>query len=133
MQLDKASSYALLATVCIAQQAADRPVQGRTVATLCDIPFEYLLKILQQLARNGILVSERGRTGGFLLARAPGATTLLDVVEAIQGPIRARVPGSRKPRATRPEQLIEKLCADIAAHARNRLAKLTIADLMTDV
>jgi Rrf2 family protein len=130
MQLDKASCYALFATVCIAQQAPDRPVQGRTVATLCDLPFEYLLKILQQLARNGVLISERGRTGGFRLARSPDETTLLEIIEAIQGPIRPRVFGVRKARLSSPEQLIDRLCTDLADHARTKLSRMSVTDLI---
>jgi len=129
MQLDKASCYALFATVCIAQQAVDRPVQGRTVATWCDLPFEYLLKILQQLARSGILISERGRTGGFRLARSANEITLLEIIEAIQGPVRPRLLGPRKGHLTRPEQLIDRLCTEIADHARVRLARMTVSDL----
>ncbi len=130
MELDKASCYALFATVCIAQQADDRPVQGRTVATLCDLPFEYLLKILQQLARNGILMSARGRTGGFRLARPAGETTLLEIIEVIQGPIRPRRLGPRKGHLTRPEQLIDRLCAEIADYARTRFSRMTVGDLL---
>jgi len=130
MQLDKASCYALYATVCVAQNAVDRPVQGRTVAGLCEIPFEYLLKILQLLTRGGILASERGRTGGFRLARLPGEITVLEIVETIQGPIRGRAGGMRRGPATRPERMVDTVCREIAGHARERLSSLSVADLM---
>lgn len=132
MQLDNPSYYALSATVCIAQRSVGRPVPGRIVARLCDIPTEYLLKILQRLIHSGILCSERGRAGGFLLARSPDQTSLLAIIEAIQGPVRTRAPGPRRARPTRAERLIDRLCIDIAEYARDRFAHTTVADLMGD-
>ncbi len=130
MQLDKAASYALSATVCIAREADRDPIRGRTVAGLCQIPFEYLLKILQQLARNGILSSERGRGGGFRLGRRPDRITVLQIMEAIQGPVRVRVCTSQEDCATLSRRMLEDTCDDIATYARGRLSRLTVADLM---
>ena len=84
MRLGKASSYGILATLHIAKVAKQDPIQGREIADACGIPGEYLLKILQQLARLRILSSERGRGGGFTLAKAPSQTTLLEIIEAIE-------------------------------------------------
>lgn len=129
MQLDKASSYALWATACIARQASGRAVQGRIVASLCEFPFDYLLKILQQLTHHGILVSERGRTGGFRLARPPEKITVLNVVEAMHGPVRGQVRGRGHKRPNQSERLLQDACQEIAEHARERLSRLTIAEL----
>ena len=49
------------------------------------IPYHFLAKILQDLTHKGLLVSQKGPTGGFALARAPKEITLFDIVEAIDG------------------------------------------------
>lgn len=51
------------------------------------IPKSFLAKILQKLSRGGIVRSYRGVKGGFELAKDPGDISLLDVIEAVQGPV----------------------------------------------
>jgi len=55
-------------------------VRATEISEALSIPANYLAKILHALARAGILVSERGRNGGFRLARAPSEIRLIDVV-----------------------------------------------------
>ena len=79
--LTRTGGYALHAALAIAEMSADgRPVRAREIAMALSIPANYLAKILQALARAGVLESERGRRGGFRLARDPSEVTLLDVV-----------------------------------------------------
>lgn len=79
--LTRTGGYALHAALAIAEMGRDgHPVRALDVAESLDIPANYLSKILQALARDGILVSERGRKGGFRLARDPSRIRLIDVV-----------------------------------------------------
>lgn len=87
MKLSKASAYAVFATAYIAEHEHAGPVHGADIAEACGIPPEYLRKILQQLVRAQVLESETGRRGGFLLRKPQGRTTLLEIVEAIDGPL----------------------------------------------
>ena len=57
------------------------------IAEAYDIPFEVLAKLLQTLARKGILVSRHGIRGGYSPARDPASITLREVMEAIEGPV----------------------------------------------
>jgi Rrf2 family protein len=131
MRLGKASAYGILATLHIAGREKEGPVQGREIASECGIPAEYLLKILQQLARVRVLSSERGRGGGFTLAKPAGQTTLLEIVEAIEGPLdgdlifRNKIKISDKSRSK-----FENVRREILAYARNKLGKATIKQLM---
>jgi Rrf2 family protein len=61
--------------------------QADDIAKSQDVPPSFLGKILQRLAGAGIVISKRGRNGGFIMACRPSEITLLDVVEVIQGPI----------------------------------------------
>jgi Rrf2 family protein len=57
------------------------------IARAQEIPHEYLIKIIQSLAEAGIVSTRRGAGGGITLARAPEKITLLDVIEAVSGPL----------------------------------------------
>jgi Rrf2 family protein len=57
------------------------------IADATGIPVEYLRKVLQRLSRARLVRSERGRAGGFTLGKAPAKITLLQIVEAIDGPV----------------------------------------------
>jgi len=58
------------------------------IATAENIPSSFMAKILRSLVRAGLLNSARGVNGGFSLAREPEGITLLDIIEAVEGPIR---------------------------------------------
>jgi Rrf2 family iron-sulfur cluster assembly transcriptional regulator len=66
---------------------------GRSLSSLgeiaadVDVSLTLLAKIFQQLGRHGLVSSSRGTSGGFLLGRAPEIITLLEIVEALEGPI----------------------------------------------
>lgn len=80
--LTRTAGYALNAVLTIADMGVDgRIVRANEVADALSIPPNYLAKILQTLARSGVLVSERGRNGGFRLAADPAEIPLLDVVD----------------------------------------------------
>ena len=81
--LSQTAEYALRAVARVAAQPPDQPLLARDLAADTRIPPEYLSKILRRLVLGGILVSRRGRGGGFGLARAPGSLRLRDVLTAV--------------------------------------------------
>lgn len=85
MIISQACKYGLRAMVYLAEHGA-QPVLSRDIARELRIPEHFLAKILQDLSKNRLLDSFKGRGGGFCLARAPDQITLLEVVEAIDGP-----------------------------------------------
>lgn len=84
MQLTRQADYAMRAILYL---AASPHVRIREIAAAQYIPREYLAKIIQKLAQAGIVTTHRGVGGGITLARAPEEITLLDVIEAIEGPV----------------------------------------------
>lgn len=79
--LSKTEEYALRAAVHLAQHAPEGPCRAQDIARGSQIPANYLSKILHQLARAGVVESERGRYGGFRLARPARELTLAHVIE----------------------------------------------------
>jgi len=131
MKLGKASAYAVFATAYIAANQEAGPVPGRDVAASCGIPAEYLLKVLQQLVRSRVLKSERGRAGGFLLREPASQTTLLQVLEGVEGPLGVELsvtPDMKVPPATirRVQSVIEEINASI----KSALSRTTVADFI---
>ena len=79
--------YALRAVVWLAQHESEGASSNTRIAEVTSVPTSYLSKVLQQLARGGIVQSKRGVGGGFQLARDPDELTVLEVVNAVD-PIR---------------------------------------------
>ena len=68
----------------------ERPERPRTIKEISEaqgIGEKFISRLVVSLRENGMIHSERGRDGGFRLAKAPSDITLLDVIEALQGPI----------------------------------------------
>lgn len=84
MMLSQSSKYAVRA--CLYLAANDGPVLSREIADALGAPAQFLAKILQGLARDGVLQSTRGRGGGFRLALPGSRISLLRIVQAIEGP-----------------------------------------------
>lgn len=87
MQITRQADYAVRAMVYLAQLGADRRASTSQIAHEKQIPPSFLAKIVSQLSVAGLLQTSRGARGGVSLAKAPEDISLLDVVEAIDGPI----------------------------------------------
>ena len=77
--------YALQAVLYLALKPAEDMTSIRELTKKLDIPYHFLAKILQDLARKGLLRSLKGPTGGFTLGLPPEDITLFSIVEAIDG------------------------------------------------
>ena len=91
MMISTTAHYGLLAAAYIAEHADEGCVMASTISKEYDIPLEYLFKVLQQMVRVNILRSKRGPKGGFTLARPAKEITLLEIVEAADGPISSQL------------------------------------------
>jgi Rrf2 family protein len=87
MQITRQADYAVRAMRYLAKQGTTQRSATSTVAKEMKIPPSFLAKIISQLSIAGLLHTSRGARGGVTLAREPKDITLLDVVEAIDGPI----------------------------------------------
>jgi len=93
------------------------------------MPERFLLQILRNLVTHGILHSTRGVDGGYTLERPPDQISLLEVIEAIDGPLNPMLPAndnSSQPHEVRLRAAIEQ----ITSTARQQLEALKLSDLM---
>ncbi len=130
MRLGRAAAYAVFATTHLAENGSGTPIQGRDIAECCGIPSGHLLKILQQLVRAQVLSSERGPAGGFVLRKPAQEITLLEIVEAIEGPINGDLLLRNVATGKEIARLrLEQTCQEVANFAKSLLARTFISDL----
>ena len=88
MQLTRAADYAVRVMIHLAGLPPGVRASRGELARAAECPEQFLSKVLQSLTRAGLVVSHRGNTGGFELPQAHRGTSLLNVVQAIEGPVR---------------------------------------------
>ena len=90
LNISEAASIAIHAMTFIAALDRETPVSTSEIAGQLDVSENHLSKVLQRLMKAGLVDARRGPKGGFLLARGADEITLLDVFEAIEGPLSVR-------------------------------------------
>lgn len=86
MRITNTSEYAIRAIVFMAKNPQNS-YSATELYTKVDAPLKFLAKILQRMARKKILKSQRGVKGGFKIATPLESLTILDIIEAVDGPI----------------------------------------------
>jgi Rrf2 family protein len=129
MKLTRASSYALHAVAHMAATGEDRPVASHHIAKARGIPELFLLKILKPLVSARILRSVKGPNGGYRLAKPATKITMLEVVEAVDGPIRGTAPLAEGGAGNGLDARLEAICGQAADQVRRHLGKVRISDL----
>ena len=91
LRLTKKADYGLMALKYLAEQSAfhaeGKAQSAKDIAEAYHIPPQLLAKILQTLAKAGLLVSHAGTNGGYALARSSSEITAFEVIRAIDGPL----------------------------------------------
>jgi Rrf2 family protein len=91
MQLTRAADYGVRAMVYLAGLPTGRRAGIAELARAAEVSPGFLTKVLKRLTVSGLMVSHRGKGGGFALAAPAGEISLLDVVEAVEGPVRVNL------------------------------------------
>ena len=130
MKLSRASSYALHAVAFMAGQKDNtRPVASHHIAAARGIPDRFLLKVLKPLVSARILLSLKGPNGGYRLARKAEEISLLDVLEAVDGPVRGQAPLTEEGNGPLNYKL-EAVCKEVAGQVREHFKKVRLSDLV---
>src|SRR5215208_2458842 len=91
MQLTRAADYAVRVMIHMAGLPPGTRTSRTELAHAAGCPDQFLSKVLQDLTRAGLVVSHRGNTGGFELPSIHTTASVLDIVEAVEGPVRLNV------------------------------------------
>ncbi len=85
--LERRGDYSVRAVIDLARHFGEGRRKAREIAMVMDIPVRYLPQLLAPLVRRGLLMATAGPEGGYALARDPASITVLEVIEAAEGPL----------------------------------------------
>ncbi len=129
LRFTKQADYGLMAVHYIAGHQQKGSVSTKKIAEEYNIPLELLAKILQRLAKQGLIHAQNGPKGGYVLTRDPAAISVGEVVRAIEGPISivgcyktSHCPQLMRCSVRRPVQRIQTSIEDL-------LDKMTLAEM----
>jgi Rrf2 family protein len=109
MRVSAKSDYALRALIEMAGRTDGRAISAEELGRLQDIPHGFLQAILADLRRSGIVISQRGQSGGWRMGRDAADVSVADVIRAVDGPL-VSVYGLR------PESVSYNESADVLQH-----------------
>ncbi|MEX0873416.1 MAG: Rrf2 family transcriptional regulator [Actinomycetota bacterium] len=137
MKFSQRTEYALRALLELGRRAGEAdgepaPVPNREIAAAQRIPERFCEQILADLRRAGFISSQRGACGGVRLVRDPATLTVSEVVDVAEGPVVTQAcldPFDDAARA-QAHSAIQELWLDVQITIRDRLASVTLADLI---
>jgi len=134
MRLSTKGRYAVMAMVDLARRETEaaRAVALADIASRQEISLSYLEQLFARLRRQGLVKSARGPGGGYRLAREASATSIADIVHAVDEPLRATRCTAGKGCMTKGARcLTHDLWAEVGERIEDYLASVSLADVAT--
>ena len=125
VHLSTKSDYAIKALVRLALANGDGPVQAREISAYAGIPPKFLEQVMHDLRQGGLVTSQRGKGGGYAIARDPATISFADVIDLIDG---SHGGMGRMRSGDRAEPLVEPVWREVRECTRAILRAATIAD-----
>jgi Rrf2 family protein len=130
MNLSKSVTYGMIAMGHIAKQTDAPWVQSEEIAKKYGFPSEFLWKIMNRLAQAGILRSKRGPHGGFSLAKPAKEISLLEIIEAVEGPLKSSYGIAEQAKKQKFALNMDEICTKAADQGMAILKKAKLSDLV---
>jgi Rrf2 family protein len=127
MRVNTRTRYAIRALYDLAFHRRGQATQAKEIAERQRIPLRFLVQILQDLRRAGLIEARRGPRGGYTLARAPVEVSLADVLRAVRGPLGEPLAG---PDAPSGDDVPALVWADVSARLAEVLERATLQDFV---
>jgi len=133
LELSRKSDYALRALIYLARLPANRYGRVSEIAKAKDIPQAFLAQILPILANRGLVKSQQGAHGGYSLARIPADINFLEVIEAVEGPLRLNkcVDGDHSDCSILDVCEMQSVWSQAQKQTADFLSKVTMADMLS--
>jgi Rrf2 family protein len=125
VHLSTKSEYAIKVLVRLALTDDGKPVQARDIATFTGVPPKFLEQVMHDLRQGGLVDSQRGKGGGYMLAVDPAALTFAGVIDLIDGSHGGK---GRMRSRDQAEPLVAPVWSSVRAAVRAVLETNTIAD-----
>ena len=128
MKLTVAAELAVRGVLVLAERFGTEPVPLGRICELRDLPREYMTKIFASLARADLITAVRGKHGGYRLARPPKDISLLEIIEAVEGPIALNFCQHNPPQCDREDCPVRPVWSELQEIIRDKLASASLAD-----
>ena len=126
MNISPAAEFAVRGALVLAEHYGNGPTTLDSICEARDLSKQYLVKIFASLARSGLVTPVRGKRGGYLLARQPSEINLLELVEAVEGPIAMNFCQHDPPRCDRTQCALRTMWSDIQKFVCDKLECTTL-------
>jgi Rrf2 family protein len=130
MKLSNASRYTVHALAFLAAQKEGKMVTSQQIAEAQKVPEKFLVRLLRPLVAIRVLQSLRGPQGGYRLARSAHDINLLEVMEAVEGPMYGESAITPDGMDGRINKNLDTVCTKITDEIRRQLQKIRISDLV---
>ena len=87
MKVSLRATYGIIAAVDLALHHAEQPVCAKLIAKRQAIPARFLEQVLHAMKKAGVVISQRGAQGGYVLSRKPSELSVADILDALEGPL----------------------------------------------
>ncbi|MBA3754452.1 MAG: Rrf2 family transcriptional regulator [Nitrospira sp.] len=87
MKVSLRATYGIIAAVDLALHHAEQPVCAKSIAKRRSIPARFLEQVLHAMKKAGVVTSQRGAQGGYVLSRKPADVSVADILDALEGPL----------------------------------------------
>lgn len=132
MRSSQRTEYALRALVELGRRHGEGPTPCREVARAQKIPPRFCEQVLQDLRRAGLVDSQRGAAGGARLTRDPASLTVTEIIDIVEGPVvtQATLDPFDDEARSQAHSAVQEMWLDVQITVRERLARVTLADLI---
>lgn len=130
MKLSIAAEYAVRGILVLTEEHGRGPVTLTAVCKRRKLPKQYLTKLFSHLTKAGLVHPVRGKGGGYSLARSPDQINLLQVIEAVEGPVILNLCQHTPSRCLKELCKIRPLWTDLQKTVREKLSSFTLAQCL---
>lgn len=130
MKLSMAAEFAVRGILCLAEQYGRGPVPLASICRRRKLRKQYLTKIFGMLVRANLVDAVRGKGGGYVLARPPRRISLLEVIEAVEGPLAVNLCQSNPPKCDEEDCLVNPVWTEVQRKVHSILAGRTLNEFV---
>ncbi|HEV8326469.1 MAG TPA: Rrf2 family transcriptional regulator [Nitrospiraceae bacterium] len=132
MKVSLRATYGIMAAVDLAMHLGTSPVQAKSIARRQAIPARFLEQVLHGMKKAGLVSSRRGAQGGYVLSKKPSEVSVVEILEALDGPLSLPSGGAGRAqgrRLSKPELLLGKVWEQVYQAERHVLEAISVEEL----
>ncbi|TMQ31453.1 MAG: Rrf2 family transcriptional regulator [Nitrospirae bacterium] len=132
MKVSLRATYGIMAAVDLAMHLGTAPVQAKSIARRQVIPARFLEQVLHGMKKAGLVSSSRGAQGGYVLSKKPSEVSIVEILEALDGPLSLPNGGAGRAqgrRLSKPELLLGKVWEQVYQAERHVLEAISVEEL----